>query len=279
MEGTLQNKEKQLETRTDTSGVSTRIVFGTNDHFAYVYKKTEKLATAVYMITDFIGDSEPLKHTIRELVLSLTSITISLTTVPLSERKNLLKKFQARALEVVSLSGIAFHAGLVSEMNFSVISREFGGLISRIDAYENKRVNEETVVFDSAFFDTPAPTIRKEDTMKASVTAPVFTPTITGPSTIQTEAPRTELKQEYLPVKDIPVVIKDKPQKTLDSKDNRQAIIIKLLSKKSGLSVTDFEDSIKGVSTKTIQRELLSMVASGVLKKEGERRWSTYSLA
>lgn len=70
-----------------------------------------------------------------------------------------------------------------------------------------------------------------------------------------------------------------KPQHSVDSKEDRQASIIKLLSKKSGLSIKDFTDTIHGVSEKTIQRELLAMVASGVLKKEGERRWSTYSLA
>jgi hypothetical protein len=40
----------------------------------------------------------------------------------------------------------------------------------------------------------------------------------------------------------------------------------------------DFVKVIPECSEKTIQRELLDLVGKGVLKKEGERRWSTYSL-
>ena len=43
--------------------------------------------------------------------------------------------------------------------------------------------------------------------------------------------------------------------------------------------IKDVSPLIKGCSEKTIQRELLSMVKSGILKKEGEKRWSKYSLA
>jgi len=32
------------------------------------------------------------------------------------------------------------------------------------------------------------------------------------------------------------------------------------------------------VSEKTIQRELQALVATGAVKKEGERRWTRYSL-
>jgi len=45
------------------------------------------------------------------------------------------------------------------------------------------------------------------------------------------------------------------------------------------LTIKDFTKNIKDCSEKTIQRELLAMVAKGVLKKEGERRWSKYFLS
>jgi len=44
------------------------------------------------------------------------------------------------------------------------------------------------------------------------------------------------------------------------------------------LSVKDFTRVIKDCSEKTIQRELLDLVEKGIVKKEGERRWSRYSL-
>ena len=81
---------------------------------------------------------------------------------------------------------------------------------------------------------------------------------------------RTKGKTEYLP---------KVPARAFGVKDDRKVIITRLLSKKGGLNIKDFSQAIRGCSEKTIQRELLAMVASGVLKKEGERRWSTYSLA
>jgi predicted HTH transcriptional regulator len=58
----------------------------------------------------------------------------------------------------------------------------------------------------------------------------------------------------------------------------RQQSIIKELRNKGQLTVKDLAEKIRGCSEKTIQRELLSLVGSGVLKKEGERRWSRYSI-
>ncbi|MFZ2949867.1 MAG: DeoR family transcriptional regulator, partial [Desulfuromonadaceae bacterium] len=61
-------------------------------------------------------------------------------------------------------------------------------------------------------------------------------------------------------------------------KNNRRDSILKILTKKGDVTIKDISQSISDVSEKTIQRELLSLVQSGVLKKEGEKRWSRYSL-
>jgi len=63
------------------------------------------------------------------------------------------------------------------------------------------------------------------------------------------------------------------------ARDDRRKIILALIKQKPSLTVKDIVKSIPGYSEKTIQRELLAMVADGILVKRGERRWSTYSLA
>lgn len=68
-------------------------------------------------------------------------------------------------------------------------------------------------------------------------------------------------------------------EKNIKDKNNRQDIIKSMLKSGVKLTIKDFAKNIKGCSEKTIQRELISMVSSGVLKKEGERRWSKYFLA
>jgi predicted HTH transcriptional regulator len=59
---------------------------------------------------------------------------------------------------------------------------------------------------------------------------------------------------------------------------NRQNIILGLLKKKKELTIKDIAQVIKDCSEKTIQRELIAFIDSGVLKRTGERRWSKYSL-
>jgi len=268
------NSQNQINQSEPEKRLDPTLLFGHNPHFAYVYKKTEKLVTAIYMITNFIKDNEPLKWKIRETALSLMELNLEWGIVSLSERRELIKEYQTVALEIVSLTGVAHHSGLISEMNYGVIAREFNAVVSTIDKEENRKANEQTVILDPGFFDTRESEPQKTETMTIERALPAKGQQLRT-SLPQPQTSKTERKPEYLPLKDI----QEKKAKSEDSKDGRQAIIIKLLSKKSGLGIKDFVESIKGVSEKTIQRELLSMVASGVLKKEGERRWSTYSLA
>lgn len=248
------------------------MIFSQNSHFAYIYKKTEKLVTAVYMITNFIKDNEPLKWRIREKCLELLSLNVSLNTVSLSDRKDLLKKYQAGSVEIVSLSSIGHLAGLISEMNFEVLRREFNNLAVTIEKDENKKASEETVSLNPSFFDTPIAPVAPA---AAITSVPSY-----APAPVREHASVTTAPGASRPVANPVLYKKPEPSvKKTESKNERQEAILKLLSQRDRLSVKDFTDTIKGVSDKTIQRELLLMVSMGVLKKEGERRWSTYSRA
>ena len=62
-------------------------------------------------------------------------------------------------------------------------------------------------------------------------------------------------------------------------KNSRQSVIIGLLKRKKEIMIKDVSPLISGCSEKTIQRELSAMVAAGILRKIGDKRWSRYSLA
>ncbi|HEY9481240.1 MAG TPA: hypothetical protein VIR98_03370 [Candidatus Paceibacterota bacterium] len=249
------------------------VLFNRSAHFAFVYQKTEKLVSAVYLVTNLISDNEPLKTRIRENALALMSVVVDWNTVTASERKGLLKEYQALSLEIISYASVARHAGLISEMNFEILKREFEALMFAAE-------REDHVLLDASFFEAAKPAAPTPSVPSTAAVPAISTPAASTSTSHATPyiapipaAPRSDVLYEGHAA-----VHKGHLPKA-DSKDDRQAIIVKLLSKKSGLSVKDFVGAIKGVSEKTIQRELLSMVAAGVLKKEGERRWSTYSLA
>jgi len=60
-------------------------------------------------------------------------------------------------------------------------------------------------------------------------------------------------------------------------KDRRNSVM-SVIKNKGKASIKDISTVIRGVSEKTIQRELLALIAGGMVLKHGERRWSTYSL-
>lgn len=61
------------------------------------------------------------------------------------------------------------------------------------------------------------------------------------------------------------------------SNSARREKIVTFIKQHNWSSIKDVAKSIPGVGAKTIQRELAGLVKTGVLKKEGERRWSRYS--
>jgi len=73
------------------------------------------------------------------------------------------------------------------------------------------------------------------------------------------------------------VIEKTKP--IADIKNQRRNEIIAVIKKKKHVAIKDITLLVRNVGEKTIQREITAMVEEGVLKKQGSKRWSTYSLA
>ena len=57
----------------------------------------------------------------------------------------------------------------------------------------------------------------------------------------------------------------------------RRDKILDFIKQNNWSSIRDIAKFIPGVSSKTVQRELVELVRIGTLKKTGERRWSRYS--
>lgn len=75
---------------------------------------------------------------------------------------------------------------------------------------------------------------------------------------------------------------KETPRKAVVDKGHikdRGEAVLSVIKNKGKVSIKDISMLIRGVSEKTIQRELMALVTSRMVIKQGERRWSTYSLA
>ncbi len=261
-------------------------IFQNDSDFYVVHKKAEKLAVATYMISNFFASEEPLKWSLRKAAGELLKDTISLSSVSLSIKDSLIRIISSKLIELTSLYEVAHKAGFISLMNFVIITEELEKMLQLLDAREGSQVNTKSISFDESFFKVERP---NEDVNKVTVNDigttkvnPYLPATNFSAHTrfqsvenVSTQTGKEEIK--HIP-KLAPSFIKDS-NAVKDIKDKRQNIIIALVKKHHTLTIKGFTAVIKDCSEKTIQRELLSLVSNGVLKKEGERRWSTYSLA
>lgn len=251
----------------------------TEDKFDLTLAKAEKLATATYMVTDFIPAIDPIRTKIKECSLDFLSDIYATNGASYSERIALYRKVISTVEKICGLLGVASSVGFVSGMNYSILRTEyssFSGLIGSLD--EIRSSVEGAYTFKEEFFavDKMIPAPLKRDYLKRSDTQDykgqsIIKDMIDNHLSLTPKSKSEAVKINRPAQKDV--------RSSSESKGDRRENILRVLRKKGNITIKDLSQAVSGCSEKTIQRELLSMVAVGVLKKEGEKRWSRYSLA
>jgi DNA-binding transcriptional ArsR family regulator len=268
-------------------------VFGTS-----LSKKCERLATAVYLITNFLPENEPLRPRLRSLSLAmLQSAGVVRYGTTMSER-GVFEEIQGMIAEVLALLELAFIAGLISEMNFTILKREYASLR---DTVEVKKVSRESSRTDNILGDTFFGTSFAES-FHTQPSVGIQGLTLRTRAQAQGEALESPQEihsighskgQKNMIVSDRRVgtqglVLNPKKGETLEpsmsrinfiQKETRRARILKLVKDNREVTIKDISNHFPGVSEKTVQREIVSLTESGIIKKTGERRWSRYTLA
>ncbi len=222
--------------------------FLNKDHnFVFVFKKTEKIVAAIYLVTNLFSDHEPIKWTLRKKSGDALSFIVDHEYVDHSNYTYFSFGLKKSLLELVSLLEICHRSGLVSPMNFSILKHELVELAHFVERWEHTKTEDRTEVSLAGVFDDVH-------------TAP-STPTSFVPKKETSHTPVAVSKQTYV-----------------QDKTKRQEMIIELIRKHKELTIKDISGVIKDCSEKTIQRELIYLIEKGVLKKTGERRWSKYSI-
>ncbi|MEI6191048.1 MAG: hypothetical protein WCP24_01600 [bacterium] len=257
-----QNKLDETKDKVATLSISDITVFKDNPHLIYLYKKTEKLVSALYLLSSFISDREPIKWQMREEGVNLLSQSLCLSDRLSSERMLAYTKFISTGLKFLSFLEVSYLGGIISEMNYSVLKYEFETLIKTAESGEKGGENKG-LIFPEHFFEV------QSDQVDESLNI------LSKGHTLMSDRPARPLGG--MSVKKTVETVRTSELKQKD-KSNRQEVIINLLKKNSELGIKDFTLSIKDCSEKTIQRELVLLVSKGLIKKAGEKRWSKYSI-
>lgn len=145
------------------------------------------------------------------------------------------------AKELATLLYVSKMAGLVSDANYNILNVELTRVVDEYEKPLNFSFLKESITKNSAL---PSP--KDEESIK-------------------------DITEEKSDLKEFGAISV--------KKSGRQSTIVSLLKRKKEIMIKDITPLINGCSEKTIQRELSSMVKSGLLRRMGEKRWSRYSLA
>jgi len=217
----------------------------------FMYKKAERLAKAIHLIAPAFTESESLKNRIDQIAVGLVDAAI----LPPSNARTALSR---ELLTLSSVLAIARTSGLLSAMNADLISREVHYLLQEVAAYEEPRLSFEEV---------PTLSDIAKDALKRDSLRTLPQPT----RPFHKGASKTRVNDTNKGH------LKDTAEVKGPASDRREAVL-SLIKEKGVVGIKDISSMIRGVSEKTIQRELLTLVQEGVVRKQGERRWSTYSL-
>lgn len=91
-------------------------------------KKPEKLASAIYLITGFFNDQEPLKWKLRILASEFITLTVSL-----KERQIAILEVRDTVLKITGLFSVAKNVGLISIDNYNIMQEELMKYVGTLD--------------------------------------------------------------------------------------------------------------------------------------------------
>ena len=294
------NTKKEQENKAIRTMSTTKVhnYYNVFDHDEYVAlaQRSQKIVTAIYMLTDFLESGDAVRNTLRnESTLAMRDL-FSLVHAPKTERMRLLSKTVNTLFAVHSYLDVIYNSGFVSDMNYKVVGNEVQKLQSDVHTCIENNTTQKTeqnrnhiisdFSFSDSFFETekrhistaqePTQTQNVEesvkdniaeesDNKKTSTESPVFVEKKSFAETILEKKSQQAVKQKKTP-------------KRNSAKDERKDNILKILRQKRNASINDICALFKDCSSKTIQRDLSDLIDEGLVVKKGSRRWSTYNL-
>lgn len=243
-----------------------------------IFKKTEKLTSAIYLVTDLFYVHEPLRWELRsKSVAFLSFITAQISQNKLCTKGGCIRS-QHMLQEIYSLLEIASHTRLISPMNFSILHEEYFSIEDLLHERSFRDDYFDDFSFPERFFSYPDINNSAKDTKDFFYDG----------QGSKNETGNNKRQKHYKGQNSISFRplghLKDKNTLTKKSytkkgeRIKRREEIKSLLRARGELNIKDILLTISDCSEKTLQRELLSLIKEGVIEKKGERRWSTYIL-
>lgn len=247
-----------MDTKKDTS-LSIKRLSNDSNYYNNVFKKTEKiLSVTLYILSETDENKKTVLHTesIKEKTLKAHEVSLRTLSLQPHEQTNGLVDFQYQLVALESALSMALMSGVLAQDIFDLLHEQLDG----IHRYINNHYIKQPPVTIADLTETVVERTQASSGSNTSKKRP---------------APQKRAQRVQIPAGDIST----DAYLVYSQLSDRGERIKTVLEAKPQATIKDIAEVITDVSEKTIQRELNSLIEKGQVIREGERRWSKYSVA
>lgn len=231
---------------TNDSLISLKRLSANDDYYNIVFKKTERVASAVFYILAHVELNDRTKihySNLSDKSMALHEAVIASLNLYEYEARDKIHAVQQALVVLQSALHVAAAAQLITSDMEGVVAEETDVVLRYIrNHYINPAASPVSI----------APQAPKPKTVSRT------------PRRSRPNIPSNDFSSDAILV--------------YSDLSDRTARIKTVLDAKPEATIKDLSEIITDVSTKTIQRDLNSLIESGEVIRQGERRWSKYSI-
>lgn len=215
---------------------------------AALSERASKLVSALYLVTSLVPESDPVRVELRRVGVALVSDMAKTSGGVRAGARDLVSV-------ILSLLELSRNAGVMSVMNAKMLSEKFLEFAGALSAQGTDSVGHSALSMLSGSFGNSV----KDITRSADAS--------------ERKGHRMVL---FTPNRRESVVRQITGRGSGDGM--RRNKIVDFIKDKKRVGIKEISRIFPGLSEKTVQRELLTLVKANILNREGERRWSVYTI-
>lgn len=227
-----------------------------------IYRRVEKIAAALVLVTNHVSDKEPLRNRARTMTTELISASLLMRDDMRSLNSERVRGFKAVTRELISLIRLLAIAGEISMPNADAIAEALDELSVFLATSQRSTLSESVSYTKEDLADTREIMLasRKEQTLTFE------------------RHPKSEVHESQgKDTKNVSPGVQMPVSADPGAASPRSLVILEILRPGGEFSIRDIAANLPEYSEKMIQRELAVLVSLGKVAKKGEKRWSRYS--
>jgi DNA-binding transcriptional ArsR family regulator len=220
------------------------------NYYKYIFKKTEKIVAAVFYILNNVDSNNKTESHVSNIASKAHLVhehSLRTLEVKRASGREVLEQFAQALIALESTFRVATATGLISPEVLRTVLTEVDTVLRGLRSYITIEGSPDESFL--AFRD-------ERSAARPRATA---------------SSPRPRSNSDALPSA-------SPSSRSTESGADRRSRIKTIIEAKGEATIKDISEIITDVSEKTIQRELQAMIEDNLVKRQGERRWSRYSL-